>query len=125
MKGDHKVNWKMLADRTGMPISKLRAAMKGLSGRPREALLKALAIPTDGRDSRYYAHQHSYSHTYENVEHQHDISTEEASSAWEALENTWNSNIWKTKRWREERAQVFDPYDEKVMVIYNEDTANE
>jgi len=120
VKGDHKVNWKLLADRTGMPIGKLRAATKGLSGRPRKLLLDTLAMPTSGEDSKRYTRQ-AFAEDFE----RDMLDNDHHESMWDALYYNWQQNVSQHGRWRREATQLVELQKEIHSHTYIEETTNE
>jgi hypothetical protein len=88
------VNWKLLAERSGMKISVLRKALKNSNGRPKKLLLRALAMPTDGRDSHNYTRYHHPNFDFD------DIVVDDSQSMWDHCEEAWSFNVDGTKRWR-------------------------
>lgn len=121
MKGDSKVNWKRLAERTGMPIGTIRAALKGRSGRPRKLLLETLAMPTDGGDSKHYIVQPSFI----DESNMDSLSDETGSSLWDTLEGCWQMNVKHHSKWKKDRTQVAELQREIHMRTTTEETTNE
>lgn len=91
------VNWKLLANRSGMPISSLKKSMKNLNGRRKKNILKALAMPTDGRDSHTYTR--GYHPYFDNNEM--ELSIPDTKTLWEHNEEQWYYFVEGTLRWRD------------------------
>lgn len=91
------VNWKLLAERSGMKISVLKKSLFGITGRPRKNLLKTLAMPSDGRDSHTYTREF---HPYFNSADM-ELSLPDDQTLWEHNEQQWGYFVEGTKRWRD------------------------